>query len=94
MTDDLDTGDDEFGEDFFATLEAAPDPAAEDAADDLLADAGGPGEFHYEAEGDGSFETGADDGVEGEADFSDASEGDFDGGFDPDDFPFELGGEG
>jgi hypothetical protein len=92
MTDDWAADEDEFGEDFFASLAASPDDPVEDAGDDpvgldgLLGDEG---EFLYEAEGDGSFETDADgfdtdDGLDDpdlEADFG--ADHDFDG--EPDD---------
>jgi hypothetical protein len=83
MTDEWDTGaEEEFGEDFFASLESAPEAETADDTDDVFDDAAGPDEFHYEAEGDGSFET---DAAEEFPDDLDA---------DADDFPFDLGGEG
>ncbi|GAA1675294.1 hypothetical protein GCM10009830_22380 [Glycomyces endophyticus] len=82
------TGEEDFGEDFFASLEAAPDADAFGALDG----ADGPDEFLYESEGDGSFETdAADDGAdEGAADGDPEAPEEFDA----DDFPFDLGGEG
>lgn len=97
MTDQWDTGDEEaFGEDFFASLEAGPDPdtPGSDAAgsEDVFDGAAGPDEFQYESESDGSFETEAEDPADPVADPADTFPDDFDAN--AEDFPFDIGGEG
>ncbi|RRR97320.1 hypothetical protein [Glycomyces terrestris] len=84
MTDEWDAGDEaDFGEDFFYSLEAAPDAEPQDAgaADGVFDGDAGADEFQYEAEGDGSFET-------------EAAAEEFPEEFDAEDYPFDLGGEG
>lgn len=70
-----------FDDAFFASLAADPDDPVEDPGADFDGLPGGDGEFRYEAEGDGSFETDT-AGFDDEA-FEPEPDLDFEGGFDP-----------
>ncbi|MQM27692.1 hypothetical protein [Glycomyces albidus] len=106
MTDQWDTGDEEaFGEDFFASLEAAADPDARGGeaagSDDVFDGAAGSDEFQfesafqYESESDGSFETEAEDPAADPVGAPASDPADvFADDFDAEDFPYDLGGEG
>lgn len=81
-----------FDDAFFASLAAGPDDPVENPRADFDGLPGDEGEFRYEAEGDGSFETDTagfdDEAFEPEPDL----DADFEGGFDPDhDFDPDLG---
>ena len=94
MTDQWDTGDEEaFGEEFFASLEAGPDPdtpgGGNGGTDDVFDSGLGFDGFQYESESDGSFETEAEDPADPVGDPADVFADDLDA----EDFPFDLGGE-